>query len=242
VSTRSHDEHIGLQAANLQTLSISDAIYNQLQDAITAGRLMPGSLLKEAELSEMFGVSRTPLREALQRLQSEGYLERRITGPLRVAETSMEEAGRLVDVREALECLVVRRLAEMIATRALSAKDFLQIRGIQHEIDRLSGGSSRELIKLGYDFHLELAALTGNQTLHRFLKQVIGSLGRYRYILWDHPERRMSTVDSHWNILTHILSGDAVAAEESMRDHIVSARDAYIELVQAAEGLPSATQ
>lgn len=224
---------------DLQTVSISDALYSRLQDAITAGRLMPGSLLKEAELTKTFGVSRTPLREALQRLTAEGYLERRVTGPLRVAATSSAEAGRLVDVREVLESLVARRLAEMVKAETLGANDFAQIRGIQHEIDRLADGSSRELIKLGYEFHLQLAALTQNATLQRFLKQVIGSLGRYRYLLWGFPERRLSTVDSHWSILTHILAGDAPAAEDAMRHHIVSAREAYIQLVRDVERLPS---
>lgn len=218
-----------------RTVSVRDVVYAALQRAITEGELEPGRILKEVELSRDLGVSRTPVREALYQLAGEGFLVRLPSGRVEVARISPEEAGRLVDVREALEALVARQLAGAVHSGELSGVELDRVDALLHEMEAAAGGPSQDLIRLGYKFHLTLAELTRNKTLLRFLEQVVGSLGRYRYILWDHPARRSDNVTTHRVILERIRAGDVEGAEEVVRRHIRSAREAYIELIASQD-------
>jgi DNA-binding GntR family transcriptional regulator len=130
--------------------------------------------------------------------------------------------------------MVARLLAQLVQSGELPDEAFTGVRELLDSIEALTDGSSRELIGLGYSFHLSLASLTGNRMLQQFLEQVIGLLGRYRYLLWDQRKRRMDNVESHWRILQFIRDGDADAAEKAMRLHIASAKQAYIELIEGA--------
>lgn len=216
-------------------MSVGDAVYSALLDAITRGDLEPGSKIREVELARQLGVSRTPLREAVPRLIALGLLQRLPSGSVRVAEMSAADAASLVDVREVLEGLVARIVANRVRSGDLATSALMPLKTTLDAMDPSAEARPRDLIRLGQEFHLSLAELSENEVLTRYLEQIIGSLGRYRHILWKHAPRRNLNVEVHRRILDLVMHGDAVGAEQLMKEHIRSAKAEYASLMEAAK-------
>src|SRR5690606_29206902 len=103
---------MGLKAVPLQQETYKDQAYRLLRRAILEGDLKPGEPLVASRLSQQLGISRTPVREAVQALEKEGWVERRRSGGVRVSGLSMDQIEELFAIRGALEGLACRYAAE----------------------------------------------------------------------------------------------------------------------------------
>ena len=184
--------------------------------------LLPGIRLPEGALAARFGVSRTVVRAALERLGSEGLVERAINRSARVAVIGLDAAADLLAVRQGLEAMVVARLSGR-----LTPGDMERLRAHVAREERASSLNAPEAVRLAGEFHLLLAELANNPFLARYVSEVVS---RSSLILTTHELRHSSScaVREHELLIEQIGRGDATAAQASMRTHLqhVAARAA----------------
>jgi DNA-binding GntR family transcriptional regulator len=203
-----------------------------VRELILAGHYHPGQRLNEVELAASLGVSRGPLREALQQLSSEGLVHRIQHRGTFIPEFGVTETLELYEVREALEVMAVRLAAERTSPEAI--KSLLSILETTHE--RLTTDPH---YPLDLDFHERLVALAGNRNIEQYAREVRRqlhfALSRSSY----QPERALSAYEEHLEILRAIEAGDPDRAGAAMRDHM---RSGYAHVSQLFQGEQSAAE
>lgn len=204
--------------------SLSDLVYESLRDAITSGLLEPGYRLREIPLGQRFGVSTTPIREALRRLEREGLVEIGRNRGAIVAAFDVGEVANLFELREVLECRGVRRAA--LAHRPALAPIEAILRQAEAQIDN---PDQIAFNRLDVGFHSALIHLGGNAYLadlaERVHRQIQGIRVRLAVYL---PGRATRSQADHRAILAAVAAHDADRAEELMRSHIQSVREAVL--------------
>jgi len=200
-----------------ETENLSARVYHEIKSLILRNEIMPGQKLQHQELSERLGVSRTPVREALTRLVQEGYVSLLPNRGFICKEIGMQEAEELYDLREGLEALAVEKAIGNLnhgALERLRQRIDLYGRDIQKRF-------TRERLIYDQNFHLEIAAITGNETLKRALRQVFERiiLKRKTDGLYD-PARGMSAHKEHLRLMEAIRHRNVAEAVRIVRAHI----------------------
>lgn len=191
--------------------------YLQLLSDIRDGRLVAGDRLREIDLAERFGISRTPIREAIRLLEADGLIFHQ---PRRGATI------RLLDYAEVMELYEMRSVLEGTAARlaARSASDIEIEELIALNDDLAAAGNSETASILNRQFHQALLHSTKN----RFLAKSMDSLQKSLMILGPttltHPDRAARAIEEHKDILVAIRARDGDAAERAMRAHIKAAQ------------------
>ena len=203
-------------------LPLRHAVLEEIRRRIVAGEWSQGERLFEDQIAVDLNVSRNPVREALQALSSEGFVELEPRRGARVATVSAERATELFEVREVLEGLV----ASLAATRRTDAELAEMRTLVAAGLTAASSPDLTQLPALNTRFHHSLAAAARNEML-------AGTIERLRHIIeWIYAqriaERAPRSWDEHARIVEAIACGDPVAAEHVARDHIARARDAYL--------------
>ena len=197
-------------------LSLSSDIALRLEEDILRGRVQPGHRLDERELSERYGVSRTPIREALQRLAAHGLAIARGRQGLQVAQLSVTELLDALRVVAELEALAATQAALRITT---SQRDVLET---AHEA--CAGALARKDYNGFYDdnidFHDAIAAASHNRVLQDELRRLSLKTAPYRRAITFQPGRMPASQPEHGAILAAILAGDSESAGVQMRRHI----------------------
>ena len=199
-------------------LSASDVAYQELKRAITEWEHAPGVQLIEENLSKELEVSRTPLRQALYRLELEGLIIRQPNGRIHVAPITVEEVEEIYKVREVLEGLLAREATSRITVEHLRRlEDILEMMRRSAEQHR-----NEDTVKYGSNFHQLLHELSGNHTARRFLEQLNSRIERYRRIGgYKNPGYvPMRPVEEHQQILDALSHGDPDEVEAAMRKHV----------------------
>jgi DNA-binding GntR family transcriptional regulator len=200
-------------------------VYDDLRELIVAGDLPPK--FSESELAERLNVSRTPVREALERLHGDGLVDARGRG-VRLISLSEQELRHVYRVRAALEALTAELVAERqaageIAPAALAA--LTQLAGAAdhatREADLAAGASSNRA------FHLRIAELAANppalDALRRIWDQIVVSTRRSLVA----PERAKAVDEEHRRLLAAIQQGDAPKAAEAAKAHVLNTLEAF---------------
>jgi DNA-binding GntR family transcriptional regulator len=211
--------------------SVVDRVYAVLRARILAGELEPGRRLRQEALAEQLGVSRTPLREALRRLSSEGLVEIRPHHGAAVTPFSPDDMAAGYMARLLLEPPAAR----LAATARLPA-DVARMRDAiaTHRRHATSEGA----FAANRSFHLAVTAASGNPFLSRFAEQIWAApLSSAIYSRQAAPAARvLADAAEHEAIADAVEAGDGDAAEALMREHIDAARVAFLELQRAAAG------
>jgi len=197
--------------------NLSARVYNQIKDLILCNEIMPGQKLHHQQLSERLGVSRTPIREALTRLVQEGYVSFLPNRGFTCKEIRMQEAEELYELREALEAFAVEK-----AIATLSEKALRQLRDKVTAYGRdVQNRFTRERLIYDQDVHLQIAQLTGNETLRNALRHVFERIVLKRRTdgLYD-PARGIAAHQEHLRLLEAMERRDAPAAVAILRNHI----------------------
>jgi len=202
--------------------TLSEQLFNRLNDAIVSGELRPGSKLSEPALARQYGVSRGPLREAINRLQGRHLVTRTAHFGARVAELSPEILEETFIVREALEGMAARQAAQNCSDDDIAA---LHRAYARHVSAAKQGGEGPVWRSADEDFHMLIARASGNPMLVRLLTGDFYQLVRfYRSQLVHVRGRGARTVAEHRRILEAIEDRDGELAELHMRRHIAAAR------------------
>jgi len=205
----------------IASASLAEIAFSSLVEAISAGEFEPGQRLSEAELARRFGISRGPLREALQRLEGR-LVTRRARVGVHVIELSSDALRELFMIREALEGVAARQAAENARKVDIAALRNLLSR---HAKDpALKSGAAYNQGTFDNDFHATILRLAGNQRLEGLLlDNLYYQLRLYRYRSSARSGRALKAFDEHVAIVDAIESGDSDAAEQAMRAHIQNA-------------------
>lgn len=211
------------------TRSLARDAHQRIIGMILEGALKPGDALQEASLGEALGMSRTPVREAIKRIESEG---------LAVADGRFTRV-RHIDAAGIDEVFFLRLELEPACARAAASAPPPDIAEIEERIRKLmqDGPADNDDTQwhVDSDFHDTIARASGNRTV----AGVIAGLHR-RTCVFDHtqvPERFIRGCREHLEILDAIRSGDGAAAEAAMASHLTHARDAILARLQEIKSL-----
>jgi DNA-binding GntR family transcriptional regulator len=213
--------------------------YQAIKDSILGNRLRPGHKLIHQTLAESLGVSRTPVRESLERLYQEGYVTRIANRGYFVAEIDVQEVRELYQTREALEIYSL----QLIFRSGISLASVLPLHAINARYKALCMENlSRERLMVDREFHLAMAALSGNQYLRRSLSGIFDRLILKRRVEGFHDVRGIEPYEDHVRILAAISANDEQAAVDLLRSHIGGACARFIHYLEpGAEPVTTST-
>ncbi|MEE9420144.1 MAG: GntR family transcriptional regulator [Desulfatiglandaceae bacterium] len=201
--------------------NLRNQVYDILKKRIILREIEPGKKINEEELAESLGVSRTPIRETLVRLEHEGIVRIIPRRGAFVVSQSNKEVIDLLQVREVLEGLVVR-----LATENMERDLFDHLRRCLKEISSTDERDDRLLKYTPADvqFHALLLEACNNPLLKSMMETVNSHLQMVRLRTVALPGRPEQTVREHYEILEAIEQGNPILAEKSMRKHVESVR------------------
>lgn len=212
--------------------SASAAASEVIREAIIDGRLTPGQRLKEEELARELGMSRTPVREALLLLQSEGLVESIPRRGATVRSYAADDLDDMYQLRAVLEGYAARRAATRI-----SRDDIARLEESCARFDRLrTEDGLRDLVKENLLFHNVILDAAGSDRLVPLVRKVIELPLVYRSFSWYSPEQKLISQHYHRQLTRALAAGDAKRAEMIMTEHVLEARDFLLAQVAADEG------
>ncbi|MGY0070942.1 GntR family transcriptional regulator [Streptomyces sp. QTS137] len=202
---------------------LRDRVYETLLELITTRTLGPGRHLVESELAGRLGVSRQPVREALQRLNTEGWVDLRPAQGAFVHEPTEAEADQLLTVRTLLEAEAARLAALNADSAGVEALDGIVALGLR----AVASDDVDEAVALDARFHAKIMELAGNAVLAELAAQV------GRRVRWYHTpvarQRGGRSWAEHRDLITAIVNRDERLAERLMREHTERTRRSYLE-------------
>ncbi len=203
--------------------------YRTLRESILSGEFAPNSRLKEAELVEKIGCSRTPVREALRRLAAEDFILLHRNQGAQVKAWTMDEIDDLYQLRALLEGYAAARAAEHISLIQLD-KMQLSIRKMDAVLscDATSEKKVEELLVLNQDVHTIVWQASGSRRLESMLGLLIEQALVVRTARKYSIDRIARSHHHHEELLTSLKAHDALWAESIMRSHIHAAREALL--------------
>jgi DNA-binding GntR family transcriptional regulator len=194
-----------------------DDVYSRLRDDLLSLRLIPGERLSERALERRLGVSRTPIRWALLRLEEEGLVRRGDAG-LQVSPIDLDELLEAFEFREQLECQAAR-----LACRRASPGDLDRL---QSRIDAgLVDSSPQTWFEIGTDIHVMLAEISGNRFIRRAVRDAVTRIARARWLMAISEAGRLAAHREHSEIVSLIRQNRPDAAAAALALHIRIVRD-----------------
>jgi DNA-binding GntR family transcriptional regulator len=199
----------------LAKISLADAAYERLLDAILSGRLASGSELSEVALAAELQVSRTPVHEAIRRLNADGLVHVAVSGPARVAAFSRTDIEEIYEMRLCLEQAAVERAAVRMTDELLA-----ELReAAEALVDTGSRNWKTKALEFDVLFHDRIAEVCGNRRLQAEIR-------KYRHLvrafcrMSGNPENLQAAYVEHWAILQALIARQPEAAGRAMAEHI----------------------
>ncbi|MFJ5096042.1 GntR family transcriptional regulator [Streptomyces sp. NPDC088557] len=211
--------------------SLRERVYVELRERIIEAEYPAGMRLVEREIADELRVSRVPVREAMQRLESEGFLSVQPRRGSVVADFGPEEAAYLFDVRENLEGLAARLAARHADPAPLRDLERLLARARR----AAESGRLREAVSLNADFHRRIVELSGNPLLVDLMAPLDSRLRRLFRLTSAHSDGE-PMCGAHERLYEAVRDGDEDAAEALARAHVADTRASTARLLSAQDG------
>lgn len=212
---------------------LRQAVYDTLAEMIASGSLKPGQHLVESDLAERLGVSRQPIREALQRLAVDGWVELRPAYGAYVHVPTAEEVAQLLGVRSVLEAYSAREAAQHMTAERVARLRELYDAGIA----ALGADDEAALVAANADLHAYIVQISGNRVLVELISQVERRV-RWYYTPIARP-RGKEAWNEHDTLIHAVADGDAELAERLMRAHTERTTEFYRKEFVAPEQVPA---
>jgi GntR family transcriptional regulator, rspAB operon transcriptional repressor len=191
-------------------------IHAQLRDWIVTGRSKPGELMSEPKLAERFGLSRTPIREAIKKLEEEGLLDIYPQVGSVVAPINVDVVRDSQFIRETLECRTIE-----LTTAAATASDIVQLRQIIKDQQGMVKRLDREGFFISDDhFHEALMRMSGRRSAWRIVMMTKAQLDRVRYLSLEDNDWLAMVFAEHREIVGAVASRNAAKAVSAMQTHL----------------------
>ena len=198
--------------------SLAERIYAQLKDDIFEFRLMPGDRFSEGEVAERVAASRTPVRQALHRLQREGFLEVHFRSGWQVRPLDFAHFDELYELRVVLELEAVRRLCQRPNDEQPAALQALERTWLVRKKAQLQDGAA--VSRLDEAFHCQLLEAAGNREMARVHREVSEKIRILRRLDFTQAQRIELTYAEHGQILEAILTRRLEEAQQLLKSHI----------------------
>ncbi len=211
-----------------KAIPVSEKTYEYLKAKVLSGRFNPGDRLTEEHLAEELGVSRTPIREALHKLELEGLIKPLETRGFIVPRDSNEEVEELFDIRAVLEGYTLRLICQSI-----SEETFGQLEGfIEKAEDALRRKKIDEVFEWNTKFHDTLHGLVRNkQRFYRILVNMRKYVLRHRRDTLRYPDGGKRSTDGHRKLMLALRLKDPDLCERLMREHIQEAKEDALQTI-----------
>jgi len=211
-------------AAEREFIPMRELIYQYMRSAIISGRLQAGVHLVEEELAKRLNASRTPVREALRKLESEGLVKHYRRRGVEVRQITPKDATDLYEM-----CALLEGYASNLMVQHASPDEVKKLRTILNEMrSSLDAGDRSREMKYHRDFHLAIYAASGNKRLEQLLCDYTEYLQLFRsYYIKDYW---MQAFEEHEQLYRAIENRDAVLAESVARNHILQSKDAFMHI------------
>lgn len=197
--------------------SLTDELVARVRDMIIAGELEPGSKVPEAELCARFGVSRTPMREALKVLAAEGLVVLALNRGASVAKITQQEIDELFPIIGALEAL-----AGEAACARISDQDLARLERLHADmLTRFHDGDWIGYSKLNRRIHETIFEASGNAALAALYQQLLVRIHAVRFVAKKTPARWQQAIDDHEQIMIALRMRDGTAIARILRQHLV---------------------
>lgn len=193
-------------------------VYERLRDEIVSGSLQPGAQLVETRIAEELGVSKTPVREALIRLQRDGLVEIEPYRGARVLEPSADDVREILELRELIECAIARDLAARRPAAMLAALE----RSIEGSRQARDAGDTERLLDGLTEFSDLLAEACGNSRMAKLLVDLRSVMLLIASSSLRAPGREARSIAEHERILAAIEAGDGDGAALATSAHVRS--------------------
>ena len=197
-------------------LPLRDVVFNTLRQAILKGELEPGERLMEIQLAERLGVSRTPIREAIRKLELEGLVLMIPRKGAEVAEISEKSLREVLEVRRSLEELAIELDCQRITPEELTDLEEAE-NGFARAVET---GEVMAIAESDEHFHELIYQATANERLVQILNNLREQMYRYRLEYIKDEDRRQILVVEHEHILRAIRSRNMAEAKSAVREHI----------------------
>lgn len=213
-----------LQLGMDEFLPLRDVVFNTLRQAILTGELKPGERLMEIHLANRLGVSRTPIREAIRKLELEGLvtmIPRRGAEVAQITEKSMKD---VLEVRRTLDALS----AELACERISQEEEEALKKACQNFEEAVKTKDTKAIAKADVAIHDIIAAATGNQRLIQLINNLAEQMYRYRFEYIKDASQHERIIQEHRIIYESIINKDKEAAAETAKLHIDNQEKAVI--------------
>ena len=212
-------------------LPLRDVVFNTLRQAILKGELKPGERLMEIALAEKLGVSRTPIREAMRKLELEGLVVMIPRRGAQVANITEKDLNDVLEVRIALENVAIEK-----ACTRMSEEDMGRLWLAAKEFERtMAEGNLVRLAEADVEFHEIIYRASDNKRLNQVLNNLREQIYRYRVEYLKEEETRNVLVKEHEELTKAIRQRDVKKAQEISFRHIENQRRAIIQSIEAEE-------
>jgi DNA-binding GntR family transcriptional regulator len=213
--------------------SKADQAYHDLKEAILSGVLEPGAAIDKLALCERLGVSRFPVSAAINRLAYEKLVAIEPQHGSFVAKISVENVRELMTIRRALESEIAAQAAELLPREGVEELE----RNLRYQLAAVEARDLSGFYSLDVEFHRVLTMQMGLSRTGEILDGLRSHLERVRRLLMTPPGRLPRTYSEHNAIAKAIARGDAEAARQAMRDHLVGTTDLFENFAKARPSL-----
>jgi len=205
-------------------MTLRDVVFKSIRDAILSGSLKAGERLMEKNLADKLGVSRTPIREALRKLEIEGFIEMVPRKGAVVKEVTPTEIADVLEIRASLEALAAKiacsKLTEQTKEDLNNKKEEFKLAAKDNNVDLMA--------EKDVAFHDIIYSATGNEKLIHILNNLREQLYRYRLIYLYDKNYIGNIIEEHEKISAAIIEGNASKAEELSLNHIYNQQKAVL--------------
>ena len=196
--------------------ALAEQVYARLKGDIFDFRLLPGERFTETAMAALYQVSRTPMRDALYRLQREGYLDVEFRRGWQVRNLDFAQFDNLYDLRIVLECAALERLCQLGETPPL----LTELAAIWLVPEAQRDGDGRRVAQLDEQFHAGLVSSAGNAEMSRVHAELTEKIRIIRRLDFTQPARVEATYQEHGKLLNLVLRRKSTEALLLLRSHI----------------------
>lgn len=208
---------------------LREVVCESLREAIRRGILKPGERIMEIQLAEELGVSRTPVREAIRKLELEGYVVMMPRRGTYVANMSIRDINEIFEIRTSLESLSNGLAAEHITDEELEhLQRLLVIIG-----GYIKEGNMEKIVETDIEFHDLMYHAARNQRLVGIISNLRDQLTRFRTLSMSHPGRLEATLEEHKTIVEAIANGDRRSASKAAERHMENSEKTLLQAMEA---------
>jgi len=204
---------------------LREVVFENIRTAIQSGELRPGERLMEVQLAESLGVSRTPVREAIRKLEKAGLVTITPRRGVYVAEISLEDTENILEIRGCLE----GKAAELAAIRMTADQKQALKNCLEAFVAHMKANRMKEALREDLQFHLIIRKASKNQQLIQILEDLSEQVNRFRMVYLKDAAEAPSLPEEHAKLLQALLDENPKAARKAMEAHMDSVKSIILE-------------